>query len=229
MEKNIIVETIGSMFSRFVGVLKKYGVLLSTWAVLLFVILYSVIINPFDMNKMISAMEKDRNTQHQESIDKRLIADQTVPAILKSLRLENGLTRVCLMEMHNSTENINNVSFLYMSMVYEDFDFQNDSIMSVSDFYQQQRTSDYTDVFNVMKTKGYVYLEDLDNYKDEFCIRMVRKVRHNGVKSIMLVPLFNGSRIDGILVMTSFNKTMDVKKIGSGLYKPVESIKSLIF
>lgn len=229
MERNIIVETIASMFSRFVGVLKKYGVLVSTWGVLLFVLLYSFIINPFDINKVISALEKDRDKQHNESVDKRLIADQMIPVILKNMRLEHNLDRVCLLEMHNSTENINNVSFLYMSMVYEDFDFQNDSILSIGDYYQRQRTSDYTEAFNEMRTKGYVYIEDLDNYDKDFCIRLVRKVRHNGTKSIMLVPLFNEDRIDAVLVLSSFKPSMNINMIGATLYKPVEKLKSLIF
>ena len=229
MERSAIINALSSGLSKFIGVFKKNGVILSSWVVLIFILLYSFIINPLDINTVIKEIEKDKSSQHSISVDKRLLADQVIPTLLKNMRLEYNLNRVCLLEMHNSTENVNSVSFLYMSMVYENFDFHNDSIMPIMDMYQNQRTGGYADIFKAMQRKGYVYFENMDDYKRDFGIQLVKKVHHNGAKSMMLVPIFNKNRIDAILVLTSFNPTMDTKSIGEGLYKPVETIKSLIF
>ena len=228
-EKHTILETIALAFSKFVGAVKRNGVAVSTYCTLLIIIIYSVIINPINLEHVIETLQKNDRQEHFASIDKRLLADQLVPPILENIRLRYGIDRVCLMEMHNSTESINKVSFLYMSLVYEQYDFTNDSIMPISDYYQKQRTSEYYDIFNEIDKKGYLYIEDIKNYKGITGARLCKKLLHNGSNSIFIVPLTKNNRIDAMLVMTSRKKSMDIKEIGGHISTDIEKLKTLIF
>ena len=223
-----LLTTITTAFSKFVGVIKKNGVAVTTYGVLLLIVLYSVIINPINFEKILNEREIYDKKQHVESVEKRLMADQLVPPILENIRLKFGLDRVCLLEMHNSTQNINHVSFLYMSLTYEQYDFANDSIMSVADSYQSQRTSEYYDVFETMYKQGYVYIEDLENYNGKLGNKLCRKMLANGAKSVFIVPLTKDGRIDAMLVLTSRTKTMDIKHIGANISTYVEKLRTLI-
>lgn len=223
-----LLTTITTAFSKFVGVIKKNGVAVTTYGVLLLIVLYSVVVNPINIEKILNEREIDDKKQHVESVEKRLMADQLVPPILENIRLKFGLDRVCLLEMHNSTQNINHVSFLYMSLTYEQYDFANDSIMSVADSYQSQRTSEYYDVFETMDKQGYVYIEDLENYDGKLGNKLCRKMLANGAKSVFIVPLTKDGRIDAMLVLTSRTKTMDIKHIGANISTYVEKLRTLI-
>lgn len=223
-----LLTTITTAFSKFVGVIKKNGVAVTTYGVLLLIVLYSVVVNPINIEKILNEREIDDKKQHVESVEKRLMADQLVPPILENIRLKFGLDRVCLLEMHNSTQNINHVSFLYMSLTYEQYDFANDSIMSVADSYQSQRTSEYYDVFETMYKQGYVYIEDLENYNGKLGNKLCRKMLANGAKSVFIVPLTKDGRIDAMLVLTSRTKTMDIKHIGANISTYVEKLRTLI-
>lgn len=223
-----LLTTITTAFSKFVGVIKKNGVAVTTYGVLLLIVLYSVVVNPINIEKILNEREIDDKKQHVESVEKRLMADQLVPPILENIRLKFGLDRVCLLEMHNSTQNINHVSFLYMSLTYEQYDFANDSIMSVADSYQSQRTSEYYDVFETMDKQGYVYIEDLENYDGKLGNKLCRKMLANGAKSVFIVPLTKDGRIDAMLVLTSRTKTMDIKHIGANMSTYVEKLRTLI-
>lgn len=228
-QNKTLLGSLASAFSKFVGVVKRNGVAVSTYCTLLIIIIYSVIINPLNLEHIISNMQKNDIQAHKESVDKRLLADQLIPPILENIRLKYNLDRVCLMEMHNSTENINKVSFLYMSMIYEQYDFTNDSIMSISDYYQKQRTSEYYDIFNEIDKNGYVYIEDLKKYDGVLGVRLCKKIVHNGSNSIFIVPLTKNGRIDAMLVLTSRKSQMDVNMIGSQISTYVEKLKTLIF
>lgn len=228
-QNKTLLGSLASAFSKFVGVVKRNGVAVSTYCTLLIIIIYSVIINPLNLEHIISNMQKNDIQAHKESVDKRLLADQLIPPILENIRLKYNLDRVCLMEMHNSTENINKVSFLYMSMIYEQYDFTNDSIMSISDYYQKQRTSEYYDIFNEIDKNGFVYIEDMENYNGNLAARLCRKIVHNGSKSMFIVPLTKNGRIDAMLVLTSRKSTMNTQEIGGHISGYIEKLKTLIF
>lgn len=221
-----IANALSNAFAKVVGAVKRNGVLISTWAVLLFIILYNFVIYPININEFIKENHNQMEAQHKENVDKRLIADQIIPTILENVRIKFNLDRVCLLEMHNSTQNMNNVSFLYFSMIYEEV---SDSVDYVTDNYQYQRTGNFTEMFNAMKRDGYVILNDMDNLKDPKYSRITKRMVKNGTHSAIFIPIFNENmRIDAILVLSSSKDTINTKEIGAGIAIPVEEIKKLI-
>lgn len=228
MTKVDIITKIMDGFSKFVGAIKRNGAMYSLWSVILFILLYTFIINPLNVNDIISQVASKQNKEHTESVDKRLLADELIPEMLDKLRLKYGVDRVSLLEMHNSTTNINDVSFLYMSMVYESIDAFNDSINYVSDQYQQQRTSEYSTIIKELARRGHLYLNNIDECKDARFVRLARKMYSNGTHSILFYPLYNGRRLDAMLLFSSSKDDFDYKDVLMNINKPVSKIKSLI-
>lgn len=215
-------------FNKLVSTVKRNGALTSLWAVVIFIVLYTLVINPVNVNEIIIQTNKQKDKEHTESVDKRLLADELIPEILDKLRLRYGVDRVSLLEMHNSTSNINDISFLYMSMVYESIDAFNDSINYVSDQYQQQRTSEYSTIIKELARRGHLYLNNIDECKDARFVRLARKMTSNGTHSILFYPLYNGRRLDAMLLFSSSKDDFDYQDVLMNVNKPVAKIKSLI-
>lgn len=221
-----IANALSNAFAKVVGAVKRNGVLISTWAVLLFIILYTFIINPININEFIKEKQNQMEAQHNENVDKRLLADQVIPTILENIRIKFGLERVSLLEMHNSTQNMNGVSFLYLSMIYEEVA---DSVDYITDAYQYQRTGNFYEVFTEMKRDGYVIINDMEHCEDIRFKRITKRMVKNGTHSAIFIPIFNENmRIDAVLVLSSSKDIINSKEIGAGIAIPVEEIKKLI-
>ena len=221
-----IANALSNAFAKVVTVVKRNGVLMSTWGVILFLVLYTFIINPINVNEILKEKKIEMEKKHSENIDKRLLADQMIPTILENIRLKYNLDRVCLLEMHNSTQNMNGVSFLYLSMIYEEI---SDSTDYITDAYQYQRTGNYSDLFLQMKRDGYVIINDMEHCEDIRFKRITKRMFKNGTHSAMFIPITNtNGRIDAVLVFSSSKDIINSKEIGAGISKPIEEIKKLI-
>ena len=221
-----IANALSNAFAKVVDAVKKNGALISTWAIFLFIILYTFVINPINVNELIKEKHDQIEAQHNENVDKRLLADQLIPTILENIRIKYNLERVSLLEMHNSTQNINGVSFLYLSMIYEEVA---DSVDYITDAYQYQRTGNFYEMFAEMKKRGCVILNDMEHCEDIRFKRITKRMVKNGTHSAMFIPIFNQNmRIDAVLVLSSANDTINSKEIGAGISKPIEEIKKLI-
>lgn len=221
-----IATALSNAFSKVVGAVKRNGVLMSTWGVILFLVLYTFIINPINVNEILKENKIEMEKEHSENIDKRLLADQMIPTILENIRLKYNLDRVCLLEMHNSTQNMNGVSFLYLSMIYEEVA---DSLDYITDAYQYQRTGNYSDLFLQMKRDGYVIINDMEHCEDIRFKRITKRMVKNGTHSAMFIPITNtNGRIDAVLVLSSANNIINSREIGARLNKSVAEIKKLI-
>lgn len=220
-----IANALSNAFAKVVGAVKRNGVLISTWAVLLFIILYTFIINPININELIKEKHDQMEVEHNENVDKRLLADQIMPTILENIRIKYNLERVSLLEMHNSTQNMNGVSFLYLSMIYEEVA---DSVDYITDAYQYQRTGNFYELFNEMRKDGYVILNNMEKQDPKYS-RITKRMIKNGTHSAMFIPIFNHNmRIDAVLVLSSSKDIINSKEIGAGISKPIEEIKKLI-
>lgn len=221
-----IANALSNAFAKVVGAVKRNGVLISTWSILLFIILYTFVINPVNINELIKEKHDQMEAQHNENVEKRLLADQLIPTILENIRIKHDLERVSLLEMHNSTQNINGVSFLYLSMIYEEVA---DSVDYITDSYQYQRTGNFYELFAEMKKEGCVILNDMDSIKDPKYARITKRMVKNGTHSAMFFPIFNENmRIDAVIVFSSARDTINSKEIVADISKPIEEIKKLI-
>ncbi len=224
-----MIIKITNAYTKFISAIKKHGVLISLYSVALLIILYSFIVNPVNPNIIVNKLYENKEKEHQESVEKRMQADTYVPQILKKIRLEYNLYRVCLLELHNNTENLQGVSFLYFSMMYEDFDFKNDNIYEIADSYQQQRITQYTDLFKDIKRNNYAYYSNLKEYNDEHSYRLIKKVAASNANSILYLPLRHNGQIKALLTLSSTANEIDIRKIGGSISTEIDAIQQLIF
>lgn len=224
-----MITKITNAFNKFVTVVKKQGVLISLYAVALLIILYSFIVNPVNPNIFVTELNKQKEKEHKESVEKRMKADTYVPQILKKIRIEYNMYRVCLLELHNNTENLQGVSFLYFSMLYEDFDFTDDSITEITDSYKQQRITQYADLFKDIQRNNYAYYSNLKEYNEEHSYRLIKKVAATGANSILYFPLRHNGQIKALLTISSTQSEIDITKILSNISTEIDAIQDLIF
>ena len=69
-QNKTLLGSLASAFSKFVGVVKRNGVAVSTYCTLLIIIIYSVIINPINLEHVIETLQKNDKQEHFASIDK---------------------------------------------------------------------------------------------------------------------------------------------------------------
>ena len=229
MTKFNILQILIDGFNKLVNTVKNNGVLTSLCTTIIFIILYNFIIYPINVNEIIMQTNKQKDEEHIESVNKRLIADEVMGDILDKMRIKYNVDRVSLLEMHNSTSNINEVSFLFFSLTYESIDAFNDSIPLISDQYQQTRTSEYSSVIKECARKGHLYLNVEEAKKDARFVRIARKLEMNDTHSVLFLPLYNGRRLDGMLIFSSTKDNFDYKTILMSSNKSAAKIKSLIF
>lgn len=224
MKLNEVSNAITNTIVKISNAIKKNGIMVITWAFIIFAMSYSIIINPININEVINGIHTKDKMEHDENVNKRLLADQFIPNILETIRLKYNLDRVSLLEMHNSTNNINGVSFLFFSMVYEDV---NDSLDYISDNYQYQRTGNFSDLFSEMKKKGCVVINNMKH--DTKYKRITKRMVKNGTQSAIFIPIYNqNGRIDAMLVLSSCKTTIDYPTISKTLPKYTNEIKKYI-
>lgn len=200
----IINKCIDPILSFF----KKYGVFSVSYAILLFILLYTLIINPIDVNSLVQEIAKQQKIEHQESIDKRNLADSLIPNLLKDLTNRFNIDRAMILEMHNGNQSNSGLAFQYISATYEVIHSNKNELYYISDQYQRQRTSEYFQLLTKLKEIPYAIFEDISNYDNIFYDRLMKKINHNGSNSIMFIPLMKDSVIYGMLVLSSTNNTL---------------------
>lgn len=66
------------------------------------------------------AYANEESVRHSELARKRMEAGPAVSSVLKELIMDLGATRAILCEMHNGTNNLNGIPFLYADAMYEE-------------------------------------------------------------------------------------------------------------
>lgn len=198
----IINKCVGSILSYF----KKFGVISVTYAILLFIILYSLVLNPINVNELVKEIAKQQKVEHQESIDKRNLADSLLPNLLKDMTNRFNLDRSMILELHNGNQSNQGVAFQYISATYESIHIDEKDLDYVSDQYQRQRTSEYFQLLTKLKEIPYAYFNDISNYDGIFYDRLMKKISHNNTNSMMIIPLIKDNVIYGLLILSSKDK-----------------------
>lgn len=227
--KSGFVGAIVNAFDGFVSTFKKHGLLAVTFILVLFLLFYSFILHPININEVVmKALEKNdqiKIEQQQKSIEQRLEADKLIMDVMENLVSDYGVERVMLFEMHNSTQNLSGVEFLYMSCSYEVLDPNNGEVEYISDNFQKQYLTNFIgrDGFSQLKHKEYLYYPNLAEYHRN-TYRFINKMKKFDAKSVMLIPFCSEGRPLLVMVIASHNPTMDAESI----YNYVKKFKSSI-
>lgn len=229
-KKSGFVTAIVKAFDGFVATFKKHGLLTVTFILVLFLIFYSFLWHPLNINeivtKAINQSKQDDIELQQKSINQRLESDKIILNIMDELSSNYGVDRCMLFELHNSTQNISGIEFLYMSASYEVLNPNNYDIDYIADNFQKQYLTQIigAETYNKLKHTDYLYFNNLETY-NRSNYRLLSKLRQFGAKSVMLIPFCNAKHMPLIvLVLVSDENEMDAQRI----YNYVKTFRTAI-
>lgn len=168
--KSGLVEGIVNAFDKFVRTFKKHGLWVVTFILVLFLIFYSFILHPLNVNDIVmKALERNQKElveAKERSIQNRLEADKIIMQVMQNVVERDNISRVMLFELHNNTQNISGVDFLYMSCTYEMLTPEDGEIEYVADSFQKQYLSNFMgqQVIAQLMHREYIVYDHLDNY-----------------------------------------------------------------
>lgn len=193
-----LLTSLSTAFNKFVLTFKKNGLLYTTIILLLFILTFTLIINPIRIDSIVEEQiekhydmtKNEEQKQKSENDVKRIKADEIITPLLEDIQSKFRLERVILFESHNNTENISHCPFLFYSATYEVIDCDNYSIDYISDSFQRQYTSNFlcNEVMTMLKHKDYIYYDNLQNYNRNKS-RLLIKLKRFDVKNAMLIPI----------------------------------------
>ena len=193
-----LLTSLSTAFNKFVLTFKKNGLLYTTIILLLFILTFTLVINPIRIDNIVeeqiekhySQTKDEEQKQKSENDVKRIKADEIITPLLEDIQSKFQLDRVILFESHNNTENISHCPFLFYSATYEVIDCDDYAIDYISDSFQRQYTSNFlaTEVMTMLKHKDYIYFDNLQNYNRNKS-RLLIKLKRFDVKNAMLIPI----------------------------------------
>ena len=193
-----LLTSLSTAFNKFVLTFKKNGLLYTTIILLLFILTFTLIINPIridtiveeQLEKHYSPTKDEEQKQKSENDVKRIKADEIITPLLEDIQSKFRLDRVILFESHNNTENISHCPFLFYSATYEVIDCDDYSIDYISDSFQRQYTSNFlcNEIMTMLKHKDYIYYDNLQDYNRNKS-RLLIKLKRFDVKNAMIIPI----------------------------------------
>ena len=219
--KNIL-GAISNGLTKLIGAVKKFGLVSSVVAMLLFVGSYTLVINPIRVDQIVEkrieyVMEKENNKAvevREISIEKRYKADEIVGDIMVKLidKYEN-IQRVLLLEKHNSLQSISGVDFLYLSCSMEMLTPNSIHLNYLSEDLQKQIVVNLmgNDMINTLKHRDYLYYPDVASCKHPQH-RLIHKLRDAGDKECVIIP-FKDANHRPLLLFVITGQNLDVDGI----------------
>lgn len=229
-EKNTIIDIVVDSFSKMVKAFKEHGFLLATYVFMLFLILYSFVLNPININTIIEKkFEKekaDREFVDDKAFEKRLKADKLMMPILdKIVERNEDIERALIFEMHNGTISKGKLDLLYLSATFESISTDKPKLEYIADNFQKQSlNSMFVGGVSMFAYKRYLYFSDLaQNGNDS---RLLKKLNKFGVNSVMILPIIDSNHIPVILLCltssTSFDAESEYNRIEPYLHQVSE-------
>ena len=193
-----LLTSLSTAFNKFVLTFKKNGLLYTTIILLLFILTFTLIINPIRIDSIVEEQiekhyDKTKNEEQKQKSEndvKRIKADEIITPLLEDIQSKFQLDRVLLFESHNNTENISHCPFLFYSATYEVIDCDDYEIDYISDSFQRQYTSNFlcNEVMTMLKHKDYIYYDNLQDYNRNKS-RLLIKLKRFDVKNAMIIPI----------------------------------------
>lgn len=228
LHKHVPAFNFVESFGKFVAYIKKNGVGISILALFMFLVAYSWVINPLNINEIAREIIKEQKIEHKKEVDKRLAIDDYLPAFLERCRLKYNIDRICFFELHNNTKSITDIAYLYFSCQYEDFDRKDSTMYPIKDSYQYQKTSDNVQFLKIMKDCEYLYIPHIGEYIKTKPYSLLTRIHRNKAESVVFIPIKDNNNYPiAIIVLTSNEPEMNIEKIKSDIHKNNKIIRDL--
>lgn len=217
-----LLTSLSTAFSKFVLTFKRNGLLYTTIILLLFILTFTLIINPIRIDSIVEEqIEKhydktkdEEQKQKSENDVKRIKADEIITPLLEDIQSKFKLDRVILFESHNNTENIAHCPFLFFSATYEVINTDDYDVDYISDSFQRQYTNNFlcNEVMTMLRHKDYLYYDSLQNYNRNKS-RLLIKLKKYGIRNVMIIPIRDSKGQVIMLTVVCNNEKIDCDDI----------------
>lgn len=230
--KNFLIY-IGDAYKKMCEAVGKHGILIGVIVAMLMMMVYSTLIHPININSIVEkAFEKERQEQAdatEQSIERRIKADEVIAPILEKVVEEFDLSRAMVLEKHNSVSSLSGVDFLYFSATLEVLNPNDLDLEFQCENFQRQTVSNYFgELINSFKYKDYVYVSNIENCNHPRH-QIMRKFAKLGANSILFIPIKDSkNRPLVIIVFTSKSDEMPVDNIMRAVTPNLKLFKSLL-
>ena len=238
-EKNVysqILDALTNAYNKFVETFRKHGILICTIIMCLFIIFWTLIINPINVNDIIQKrlqmqyelQQKEQTEYKQQLIDRRYKANDVIGEKMTKILRKYKCSRVMLLEKHNSMQSLGNVDFLYLSASIELIDPMNEEIHYISDDLQRQVVFNLlgADINALLTHNHYLYYDDLQGYKRNEC-KLLNRLIDEGEKQLILYP-FRNDKNRTLLIMVITGENLNVQEITDYIDGMKTEIKDLL-
>lgn len=188
-----MLNGMASAFGKFVAAFKKHGLLFSTFVMVLFVVCYTLIINPVRLDRIVesrleTAYQREKKME-ADAMEKRLKADEIVGGIMtKIVDKFPEVQRVLLLECHNSITSTMGTDLLFLSCTMEMLTPNSRQLNYISEDLQRQvRHNLMGGILNTLKYRDYIYYDDVQHCTHAEH-RLLLKLKSVGDKEAILIP-----------------------------------------
>lgn len=224
---------IGDVYSKMCAAMGKNGILTGVLIAIIIVVIYSILIHPVNINKIVEkAFEKEKTEMLEETekaIERRLQADEIIAPIAEEILQQYHLGRFLCFEKHNSIQSISGIDFLYFSATIETLNADELDLDYIADDFQRQSVSNqFGALISNLRYKDFLYIPNIGNchHASHTVIRRFNKL---GANSLLFVPLRDKKhRPVVILCFTSKHPEMDYVGILEALKPHMSLIKQLL-
>lgn len=157
------------------------------------------VVDDIENNKQES--KRKQEDEHNDLIKKRFASSPIIRSELKDLLIKLGATRASICEMHNGTNNLSGVPFLYLDMTYEEF--APNRVEMVADEYKNFNMVKYPFIANHINDGIWVGSIDDVNKEDP---HLASKFAFSNSNYGALVVIQGTNSIIGFLVVTFKDK-----------------------
>lgn len=232
-----LLTSLSTAFNKFVLTFKKNGLLYTTIILLLFILTFTLIINPIRIDSIVeeqiekhySQTKDEEQKQKSENDVKRIKADEIITPLLEDIQSKFKLDRVILFESHNNTENIAHCPFLFFSATYEVINTDDYDVDYISDSFQRQYTNNFlcNEVMTMLRHKDYLYYDSLQNYNRNKS-RLLIKLKKFGIRNVMIIPIKNKEGQVIMMAVVCNNEKIDCDDIFKYVKPSLSQITQLL-
>lgn len=195
-----------NIMEKFLSLIDRFGIRKIFEAMLLVVLFVFLTIFAFKPESVFNAYDKYKETQHNERMVERLDNTPLIQETIDEYRNKVGASRVAVFELHNSTNSLEGMPFLFASMTYESI---NPALESAAKEYDNVRLSLHPIISYLRDNEvWYGKIEDLVEL-DHIAYQRLRVIeaKYVGFK------LLETDRVPTALVVTIFNEGSNIQNL----------------
>lgn len=195
-----------NIVEKFLGMIDKFGIRKILEAMLLVVLFVFLTIFAFKPETVFGAYDKYRENQHTERMAERLDNTPLIQKALDDYRHDVDASRVAIFELHNSTNSLDGMPFLFASMTYESI---NPGLMSAAMEFDNVRLSLYPIATYLREHEvWYGKVDDLDQI-DHIAWQRLKILNAKYVA----FRLLENERVPNAVVVSIFNEGTEVVNV----------------